>query len=165
MGHYGPMKRLALLPILAISACQPTYSPGQTVTLAGGEICTVLGPDPQGTRLNCPTHGVIVADIRTPNINEQLNPELAPGISLSDIPGVPNIPIIPQSEAEAACRAGQYAQNRVRGEVQGAVEGAVLDAAGLPGNTLGLIRRSQEIARRIQGRPAAPAPVDPCAGL
>lgn len=159
------MKRLFLLPVIAIAACQPTYSPGQTITLAGGEVCTVLGPDSQGTRLNCPVRGVIIADIQAPDINAQLNPELAPGISLSDIPGVPNIPVIPRSEAEAACRAGQYAQNRVRSGVQGAVEGAVLDAAGLPGNTLGILRRSQDIARRIEGRPAAPAPTDPCAGL
>ncbi|WP_341861902.1 hypothetical protein [Gymnodinialimonas sp. 57CJ19] len=159
------MKHLALLPVLFIAACQPTYNPGQTVTLAGGETCTVLGPDPQGTRLDCATRGVIIADIQTPDINAQLNPEIAPGVRLGDIPGVPNIPVIPQTEAEAACRAGQYAQNRVRGEVRGAVEGAVLEAAGLPGNTLGLIRRSQDIARRIEGRPSAPAPVDPCAGL
>lgn len=159
------MKHLLILPLVAFAACTPTYSPGQTVTLAGGEVCTVLGSDPQGTRLDCPVRGVIIAAIRTPDINAQLNPELAPGISLSDIPGVPNIPTIPQSEAEAACRAGQYAQNRVQGEVRGAVEGAVLDAAGLPGNTLGIIRRSQEIARRIEGRPAAPAAVDPCDGL
>lgn len=155
------MKRLALLPLMALAACQPTYNAGQTVTLAGGEACTVLGPDPQGTRLDCPTRGVIVADIQTPNINEQLNPEIAPGIQLSDLPGVPNIPTIPQTQAEASCRAGQYAQNQVRG----AAEGAVLGAVGLPGNTLGIWRRSQEIARRIEGRPAAPAPVDPCDGL
>lgn len=161
----APMKRLVLLPFLlslvSVAACQPTYSPGQTVTVAGGEACTVLGPDPHGTRLDCPTRGTIVADIRAPNINEQLNPELAPGIQLSDVPGVPNIPVIPQTQAEANCRAGQYAQNRVRG----AAEGAVLGAAGLPGNTLGILRRSQEIARRIEGRPAAPATPDPCAGL
>lgn len=159
------MKRLALLPALMIAACQPTYNPGQTVTLAGGEICTVLGLAPQGTRLDCATRGVIIADIQAPDINARLNPEIAPGVQLSDIPGVPNIPVIPQTEAEAACRAGQYAQDRVRGEVRGAVEGAVLEAAGLPGNTLGIIRRSQDIARRIEGRPAAPAPTDPCAGL
>lgn len=156
------MKHLFALPaLLALAACQPTYSPGQTVTLAGGEVCTILGPAPQGTRLDCPTRGLITAAIQTPDINAQLNPELAPGVQLSDIPGVPNIPTIPQTQAEAECRAGQYAQNRVRG----AAEGAVLGAAGLPGNTLGILRRSQDIARRIEGRPAAPATVDPCDGL
>ncbi|GAB5445614.1 hypothetical protein [Gymnodinialimonas sp.] len=156
------MKSLVLLPLmLALAACVPTYSPGQTVTLARGETCTVLGPATNGTRLDCPERGIIVADIQTPDINAQLNPELAPGIQLSDVPGVPNIPTIPQTQAEAECRAGQYAEARVRG----AAEGAVLGAAGLPGNTLGILRRSQEIARRIEGRPAAPAPPDPCAGL
>ncbi|MBY4892587.1 hypothetical protein KUL25_07395 [Rhodobacteraceae bacterium N5(2021)] len=158
------MKRLVLLPLLpavaALVACAPTYSPGQSVTLADGEICTVLGRVSQGTRLDCPTRGVIVADIQTPNINEQLNPEIAPGIQLSDVPGVPNIPVIPLTQAEAECRAGQYAQNRVRG----AAEGAVLGAIGLPGNTLGIIRRSQRIAARIEGRPNA-ATADPCANL
>ncbi|ABD55653.1 hypothetical protein [Jannaschia sp. CCS1] len=167
------MKAVVLLPLLVLAACQTAYAPGQTVTLAGGEVCTVLGPDPQGTRLTCPTLGVIVADIRTPDINGQiapinatLNPELVPGtgIQLSDVPGaprIPAIPTIPQSEAEAACRAGQYAQSRVRG----AAEGAALGAVGLPGNTLGIIRRSQEIARRIEGRPAPAGAADPCAGL
>lgn len=166
------MKHLAALPlfVLALSACQTTYAPGQTVTLTGGEVCTVLGPDPQGTRLDCPTRGVIVADIRAPDINAQLNPEIAPGIDLSDIPGVPNIPTIPtipRTQAEATCRAGAYAENRIRSEARGAVEGAVLDAVGLPGNTFGLWRRSQDIARRIEGRPEAPevATVDPCDGL
>lgn len=155
------MKHLIVLPFVALAACTPAYSPGQSVTLAGGEMCTVLGPDPQGTRLDCPVRGVIIADIQTPDINAQLNPEIAPGIALSDIPGVPNIPTIPQTQAEAECRAGQYAQNRVRG----AAEGAVLGAVGLPGNTLGIWRRSQDIARRIEGQPAAPAAVDPCDGL
>lgn len=155
------MRYLVALALLALAACQTTYAPGQTVTLAGGETCTVLGPDPQGTRLDCPTRGVIVADIQPPDINAQLNPEIAPGVTLSDVPGVPNIPTIPQSEAEAACRAGQYAQNRVRGTV----EGAVLEAVGLPGNTLGIIRRSQRIAARIEGRAEGAATVDPCAGL
>ncbi len=164
------MKRLALILLLAIAACQPVYSPGQTLRLADGEVCTVLGPDPQGTRLDCPTRGVIIADIRTPDINAQLDPELAPGIHLSDIPGVPNvpnIPTVPQSRAEAECRGAQYVQGRVRSEARGAVEGAVLGAAGLPGNTFSIWRRSQEIARRIDGRPdpARPAPVDPCDGL
>lgn len=121
----------------------------------------MLGADPQGTRLDCPQRGVIVADIRRPDINAQLDPELAPGITLSDIPGVPNIPTIPQSQAEAECRAGRYVQNRVAGEVQG----AALNAIGLPGNTLGIWRRSQEIARRIEGRPAPAAAPDPCDGL
>lgn len=160
------MKHLTVLPLfaLALSACQTTYAPGQTVTLSGGEVCTVLGPDPQGTRLDCPSRSVIVADIRTPDINAQLNPELAPGIALSDIPGVPsipNIPTIPSSQAEAGCRAAQYAQNRVRG----AAQDAVLDAVGLPGNTFGIIRRSQEIARRIEGQPDAASAPDPCDGL
>lgn len=155
------MKYLALLPFVALAACQPTYGPGQTVTLSDGETCTVLGPDPAGTQLSCPSRGILIADIQAPDINAQLNPEIAPGIALSDIPGVPNIPTIPQTQAEAACRAGQYAQNRVRG----AAQGAVLNAAGLPGNTLGIWRRSQEIARRIEGRPAAPSRVDPCDGL
>ncbi|MEX3014875.1 hypothetical protein [Gymnodinialimonas hymeniacidonis] len=155
-------RTIFILPCLGVLlACQPAYSPGQTITLADGEVCQVLGPDPQGTRLQCATRGTIVADIQTPDINAQLNPELAPGVNLSDIPGVPNIPVIPQSRAEAECRAGQHVQGRVRG----AVEGAVLDAVGLPGNTLGIWRRSQEIARRIEGRPAAPAPSDPCADL
>lgn len=155
------MRRLIFLPFVALAACQPVYETGQTVTLAGGETCTVLGPDPQGTRLDCPTRGVIIADIQTPNINDQLNPEIAPGIDLSDIPGVPNIPTIPQTQAEAQCRAGQYAQNRV----EGAVRGAVLDAVGLPGNTLSIIRRSQRIAARIEGRDAPPGRGDPCDGL
>ncbi len=159
------MKHLLLLPVVALIACQPVYSPGQTVTLADGEICTVVGPTAQGTLLDCPVRGRIIADIQTPDINAQLNPQIAPGIELSDIPGVPNIPTIPQTQAEAQCRAGQYAQNRVRGEARGAVEGAVLDAIGLPGNTLGIIRRSQRIANRIEGRSAAPAAVDPCDGL
>lgn len=154
------MKLLLILPVVTLVACQPVYSPGQTVTLAGGETCTVVGPDPQGTQLDCPVRGRIIADIQTPDINAQLNPEIAPGIDLSDIPGVPNIPTIPQTQAEAQCRAGQYAQNRVRGEVQG----AVLQAVGLPGNTLGIIRRSQRIARRIEGRPSAPAAIHPCDG-
>jgi hypothetical protein len=72
---------------------------------------------------------------------------------------------VPQSQAEAECRAGQYVQGQVTGRVRGAVEGAVLDAAGLPGNTLGIWRRSQEIARRIEGRPAPASPPDPCIGL
>lgn len=155
------MRYIVVPAILALAACQTTYAPGQTVTLAGGETCTVLGPDPQGTRLDCPTRGVIIADIQAPDINAQLNPEIAPGVQLSDIPGVPNIPIIPQSQAEAECRAAQYAQNRVRGTV----ESAVLEAAGLPGGTLGLIRRSQRIAARIEGQPTAPAAPDPCDGL
>jgi hypothetical protein len=151
---------LSLAVITPIAACQPVYQAGETVTLADGEVCAVLGPAPQGTRLRCPDRGTIIADIRAPNINDQLDPEIAPGLTLSDIPGVPNIPTIPQSRAEAECRAGQ----RVQGEVRGAVEGAVLDAVGLPGNTLGIIRRSQSIARRIEGRPdATPAP-DPCDG-
>ncbi len=161
--HNETMQRLFVIPIAlcALGACQPVYSPGQSITLADGEVCQVLGPDPQGTRLQCPTRGTIVADIQTPDINAQLNPEIAPGINLSDVPGVPNIPTIPQSRAEAECRAGQHVQGRVRG----AVEGAVLDAVGLPGNTLGIWRRSQEIARRIEGRPATPQAPDPCAGL
>lgn len=121
----------------------------------------MLGVDPQGTRLQCPIRGTIIADIRTPNINDQLNPEIAPGVNLSDIPGVPNIPTIPQTQAEAECRVGQNVQGRVRG----AVEGAVLDAVGLPGNTLGIWRRSQDIARRIEGRPAPQQAIDPCDGL
>lgn len=172
----GPMKLSAVLPVLsvlALAACQTSYAPGQSVTLSDGDVCTVLGPDAQGTRLDCPIRGIIVADIRTPDINAQitpinaaLNPELIPGtgILLSDVPGVPaipGIPTIPQSEAEALCRASQYAQNRVRGTA----EGAVLGAVGLPGNTLGIIRRSQEIARRIEGRPAPAAAPDPCANL
>lgn len=144
-----------LLVLLALAACQPAYSPGQTVTLAGGEICTVLGTTPNGTRLDCPQRGMILADIQAPD----------PGLELSDIPGVPNLPPIPQSQAEAECRAGQYVQGQVTGRVRGAVEGAVLEAAGLPGNTLGIWRRSQEIARRIEGRPASAAPPDPCSGL
>ncbi|MEJ6389072.1 hypothetical protein [Gymnodinialimonas ulvae] len=143
-----------------LAACQPVHAPGHAVPLPDGEVCQVLGPDPQGTRLQCPTRGAIIADIRAPDINEQLNPEIAPGVNLSDIPGVPNIPIIPQTRAEAECRAGQNVQGRVRG----AVEDAVLDAVGLPGNTLGILRRSQDIARRIEGRPAAPASPDPCDG-
>lgn len=146
---------------VTLAACQPVYEAGQTVTLSDGEVCEVLGAVQQGTRLQCPTRGTIIADIRTPNINEQLNPEIAPGVNLSDIPGVPNIPIIPQTQAEAECRVGQNVQGRVRG----AVEGAVLDAVGLPGNTLGIIRRSQDIARRIEGRPAPQRAVDPCDGL
>jgi hypothetical protein len=158
MKHAAPSIVLAL----ALSACQPSYAPGQSVTLSDGEVCTVLGPsDPTGTRLDCPTRGVIVADIRGPDVNAQLNPEIAPGVNLSDIPGVPNIPTIPQSQAEAECRAGRYVQGQVRGQV----EGAVLNAAGLPGNTLGIWRRSQEIARRIEGRPAPAAAPDPCDGL
>lgn len=156
------MRYLIAVPLLlALTACQTSYAPGQTVTLAGGETCTILGPAPQGTRLDCAQQGVIVADIQAPDINAQLNPEIAPGVQLSDVPGVPNIPIIPQTQAEAGCRAGQYAQNRVRG----AAEGAVLGAVGLPGNTLGILRRSQEIAARIEGRPSAPQAPDPCAGL
>ncbi len=157
------MRCLIALPLFlgTLAACQPVYSPGQSVTLSDGEVCQVLGADPQGTRLQCPQRGTIVADIQTPDINAQLNPEIAPGVQLSDIPGVPNIPTIPQTRAEAECRAGQQVQGRVRG----AVEGAVLDAVGLPGNTLGIWRRSQEIARRIEGRPAAPATPDPCDGL
>ncbi|QXT41279.1 hypothetical protein [Gymnodinialimonas ceratoperidinii] len=159
--------RLTLLPLalLAVAACQPSYDAGETVTLAGGERCVVLGPAPEGTRLDCATRGEIIADLRPPDINAQLDPEIAPGVQLSDLPGVPSLPTIPQSEAEAACRASHYAENRVRGEVRGAVEGAVLEAAGLPGNTLGLIRRSQRIARRIEGRPAPASTPDPCDGL
>ncbi|WP_224815296.1 hypothetical protein [Hasllibacter sp. MH4015] len=149
------------LPLLALCACQPSYSPGQTVTLAGGEVCRVVGAEADGTLLDCPMRGQIVADIRAPDLNAQLNQEIAPGVALSDLPGVPNIPTIPQTAAEAECRAGQYAESRVRG----AAEGAVLGAVGLPGNTLGIWRRSQEIARRIEGRPAPEAPPDPCAGL
>ncbi|MBL4627858.1 MAG: hypothetical protein JKY00_07445 [Roseicyclus sp.] len=153
------MKLLVLNPaaclVLALAACQPVYSPGQTVTLAGGERCTVLGPDPQGTRLDCPTRGVIIAQIQQPDL----------GFELSDIPGVPDIPSIPRTQAEAECRAGAYVQAQVQGRIRGAAEGAVLNAAGLPGNTLGIWRRSQEIARRIEGRPAAPTPPDPCEGL
>ena len=157
------MRCLIALPLVVgtIAACQPVYAPGQSITLSDGETCEVVGPDPQGTRLNCPQRGVIVADIQTPNINDQLNPEIAPGVQLSDIPGVPNIPTIPQSAAEAECRAGRQVQNRVRG----AVEGAVLDAVGLPGNTLGIWRRSQRIARRIEGGPQQPQASDPCDGL
>lgn len=164
---------VVLLPFFALAACQTSYEPGQTVTLSDGEVCTVVGPDAQGTQLNCPTRGIIVADIQTPNINEQvapinaaLNPEIIPGtgILLSDVPGaprVPRIPTVPQSEAHAACLAGQYAQNRVRG----AAEGALLGAVGLPGNTLGVIRRSQQIARRIEGRPAPVGSANPCTAL
>ena len=155
------MRYLLTLPFLSLAACTPTYTPGQTVTLAGGEVCTVLGVESQGTRLDCPTRGTIIADVRRPDINAQLNPEIAPGIELSDIPGVPNIPTIPRTEAEAQCRAGLYAQNRV----QGAVGGAVLDAVGLPGNTLGIIRRSQRIAARIEGRDAPAGRGDRCNGL
>jgi hypothetical protein len=138
------------------------------VTLAGGETCVVVGPEATGTRLDCPVRGQIIADIRAPDINAALNPEIAPGIQLDDIPGVPNIPTIPtipRTQAEAECRAGQYAQNRVRSEVRGAAEGALLDAVGLPGNTFGIIRRSQRIAARIEGRPSAPEAADPCDGL
>ena len=131
------------------------------MTLSDGEVCQVLGADPQGTRLQCPERGTIIADIRAPDINAQLDPEIAPGITLSDIPGVPNIPTIPQSRAHAECLAGQ----RVRGEVRGAVEGAVLDAVGLPGNTLGIIRRSQRIARRIEGGPTPEPRGGRCDGL
>lgn len=162
-GRNGRIMKHFLTPLtlLALVACQPVHSPGQTVTLSGGEVCTVLGPDPQGTRLDCPDRGIIVADIRRPDLSASLNPEIAPGIELSDIPGVPNIPTIPRTQAEAECRAGRYVQNRVTGQVRG----AALNAVGLPGNTLGIWRRSQEIARRIEGGPAPARTPDPCEGL
>ncbi|MEJ6395301.1 hypothetical protein V8J82_18715 [Gymnodinialimonas sp. 2305UL16-5] len=137
--------QLLLAMAFAMTACQSVHRPGETVTLSTGETCQVLDQGPDGTRLTCPGSGEIILAHREPILR------------VTDIPGVPHIPPVPQSGAEAACRAGQYAQGRV----QGAAEAAALDAVGLPGNLLGIWRRSQDIARRVEGRPA-PATPDPC---
>lgn len=86
---------------------------------------------------------------------------VAPGITLSDLRGVCDIPAIPtnpQSHQEAECRAGRCVRNRITGGMQG----AALNAIGLPGNTLEIWRRSREIARRIENRAEPEAALDPC---
>jgi len=99
--------------------------------------------------------------VALPFARRAARPVVAPGITLSDLRGVCDIPAIPtnpQSHQEAECRAGRHVRNRITGGMQG----AALNAIGLPGNTLEIWRRSREIARRIENRAEPEAALDPC---